>query len=114
MSEFMIPLVKVRDVMTGREHIIGTDSHDALLIENEQLVYYNLQSGESSHTTGAYVFVCNNDVRNYAPFDRYIEFVTIEEYIKLLTDEASNQYDSELELQKIFKRLEEYDKNRKL
>ena len=40
--------MKIHDDATGTEHIIGTDPHDALYVENGVVYYYNLQCGDGS------------------------------------------------------------------
>ena len=40
--------LKIHDDATGLEHIIGTDPHDALYVENGVVYYYNLQCGDGS------------------------------------------------------------------
>ena len=39
------PVIIVRNTTTGEEHIVGTDEHDMLNIENGKISYYNLQDG---------------------------------------------------------------------
>jgi len=70
------PIIKVRDKLTGHEHIVGTDSHDTLFIDKETggIHYYNLQNGEG--TRGDYEFVGVDT--EYDP-DTQIEFVTVDQ-----------------------------------
>lgn len=51
----MIPLIKVRD-KSGRVHIVGTDTHDRLVVENNALHYVNLQCMQGTRF-GEYEFV---------------------------------------------------------
>jgi len=72
----IFPVIKVRDKLTGREHIVGTDSHDTLYIDKETggIHYYNLQNGEG--TLGDYEFV--GVETEYDP-DPQIEFATVDQ-----------------------------------
>jgi len=53
---YKLPIIKVKDKSTNQIHIVGSDSHDQLYInENGTISYYNLQNGEG--TGGDYEFV---------------------------------------------------------
>lgn len=39
----LIPIIKVKDRHSGKEHIVGVNSHDALIIENNTISYLNRQ-----------------------------------------------------------------------
>ena len=38
------PILKVKDIMTGATHIVGTNSHDHLYVRRGKLGYMNIQS----------------------------------------------------------------------
>lgn len=48
--------LRILDKDTGHEHIIGTDPHDTLYVEDGVVYYYNLQNGDGSKY-GCYRFV---------------------------------------------------------
>lgn len=49
--------LKVRDLADGEEHIVGTNVHDVLRVNNGIVEYYNLQNGEGTGDGGCYEFV---------------------------------------------------------
>lgn len=57
-----LPLVKVRDKGNRREHIVGFDIHDMLLVEEDgSISYMNLQNGEGTGSDSCYEFVTEFD-----------------------------------------------------
>lgn len=85
----LIPVIKVKDkAHDGYIHIVGTNSHDSLILYKGQLEYYNLQNG--CGTMGddeyGYEFVAEED--EYLP---HVEFVTLEEWIKLSMNDIDEQ-----------------------
>ena len=84
----LIPVIKVKDkAHDGYIHIVGTNSHDSLIVMNGQLEYYNLQNG--CGTIGddeyGYEFVAEDG------FLPHIEFVTLEEWLKLSMNDIDEQ-----------------------
>lgn len=52
------PMLWVRDKLTGKEHLYGTDVHDSLWIGPEgQLHYFNFKTGDGTGEHGSYEFV---------------------------------------------------------
>lgn len=49
--------IEVYDKDSKTKHVVGTNAHDCLLVENGKVVYYNLQNGESTGPYGDYEFV---------------------------------------------------------
>lgn len=49
--------IEVYDKSSKTKHVVGTNAHDCLLVENGRVVYYNLQNGESTDPYGDYEFV---------------------------------------------------------
>jgi hypothetical protein len=90
------PIIKIKDLETGGEHIVGTDSHDMLLVHNGTIKYYNLQNGDGSGEYGTYTFSGSEDEM----FGTYIDFVTFEELQQIY--EEQNRRD-----EKSRKRIEE-------
>lgn len=72
----LIPLIKVKDKLTGEEHIVGTNTHDALLVEKGEITYYNLQNGEGSSPQGDYQFIGVD-----SEMGPVVEFVSLQELI---------------------------------
>lgn len=77
----LIPVIKVRDKAHGTEHIIGTNSHDALVVDKHKIEYYNLHNGCGTYGDDeyGYEFVFEENEWDVP----YIQFVTLEEWIKL-------------------------------
>lgn len=85
----LIPVIKVRDKAHGTEHIIGTNSHDALVVDKHKIEYYNLQNGCGTYGDDeyGYEFVFEENEWDVP----YIEFVTLEEWIKLSMNDIDEQ-----------------------
>lgn len=59
---YRFPIFQIRDKIFGDVHTYGTDSHDALMLdENGNVMYYNLQNSESTGMHGGYEFVYTPD-----------------------------------------------------
>ena len=71
------PIIRVRDKLTGHEHIVGTDTHDTLYVGDDGGIhYYNLQNGEGTGRNGDYEFVGVDDEYALGP---EIEFVQVDQ-----------------------------------
>lgn len=90
-----IPLIKVKDTgyMDGstRTHIVGTDSHDTLYVDDSTggLMYLNLQCCESTKRhcgRSTYEFV--SDKANEISYEREVAFVSIETFLKIIGGQA--------------------------
>lgn len=82
------PIIKVKDLSTGMEHVVGTNTHDQLdVVDGNYLVYYNLQNGES--TLSDYSFI---------PSDKAFEFQTIVDFVSF--EELENIYEEQEEKDK--------------
>lgn len=63
---YRFPIFQIRDKIFGDIHTYGTDSHDALMLdENGNAMYYNLQNGEGTGKHGDYEFVYTPDEGGY-------------------------------------------------
>lgn len=63
---YRFPILQVRDKIFGDVHTYGSDSHDALMLdENGNVMYYNLQNGEGTGTHGGYEFIYTPDEGGY-------------------------------------------------
>lgn len=105
----LIPVIKVVDKTNGSIHIVGTDTHDKLYIdENGAMQYYNLQNGEG--TRGDYEFVYKSD-----EYWEYIEFVTFEELEKIYKKQTEKENEWRKNRDNLFSKelIDEYLKNKK-
>lgn len=92
----LFPLIVVKDVETGEEHIVGTNSHDVLFLENGKIQYYNLQDGGATPCDFKFKGVKNPDDDN---FDFEVKMVTFEELQEIYKkhEERERQYQKELD-----------------
>ena len=85
------PVIIVRNTTTGEEHIVGTDEHDMLNIENGKISYYNLQDGGGIGDGYEFkIFVEKPEpCHEYENLVRMISFFELQDmYIKLQTIDA--------------------------
>lgn len=97
----LIPLIKVKDnIVSGvSEHIVGTNSHDRLLVsEGGGIQYLNMQCMEGTGYDGEYAFVTRTN-----PYDGMaeIEFVTIRELIEIAMKDLEAEADSRIMLREL-------------
>jgi hypothetical protein len=91
----MVPIIRVRDICSGKEHIVGFDKHDSLIEGADGgLQYYNLQNGDG--TPGGYDFVFEED-----GFNTYVEMVSVDEAIKFWRKAEKLQKENEEALKKM-------------
>lgn len=85
----LIPVIKVRDKAHGTEHIIGTNSHDALVVDKHKIEYYNLQNGCGTYGDDeyGYEFVFEENEWDVP----YIQFVSLEEWVMLSMHDIDEQ-----------------------
>ena len=114
--EMTFPIIEVVDKGRGGRHIVGTNSHDALHIDNETggLHYYNLQCGEGTGEYGSYEFIGEDN--EYGPGSE-IRFVTFEELLEIYKKEVELTAEAEKNIREILaatheKLSAELDKNR--
>lgn len=73
----MVPIIRVRDKHSGREHIVGFDRHDSLIKgDGGSLMYRNMQNGDGSDD--GYEFVFDED-----KYGAFVEMVNVEEAIEM-------------------------------
>lgn len=85
----LIPVIKVRDNgKDGYIHIVGTNSHDALIAYKDRLEYYNLQNGCGTCADDEYGYEFVGEESEYLPF---VEFVSLKEWLKLSMDDIDEQ-----------------------
>lgn len=101
------PIIKVYDRRTKKEHIVGTNIHDVLEIEEGQTIrYFNYQNGEGTGKHGDYRFVGVGENNN--PFESVkVEFVTLEELKQIYKEFKKKSKESEQIKEKIFDLLGE-------
>lgn len=90
-EEVMVPLIKVKDRCNGAVHIVGTNCHDALTINNGHIDYLNLQCCEGTELIDkglpedeGFEFVGGFDGFTG---ETYVEFVPLKEFIKIMEEE---------------------------
>lgn len=98
-----IPIIKVKSKTMNTEHIVGTNTHDQLIIENNAIHYLNIQCMEGTQFYGDYSFV-GIEGNEYEP-ETTVEFVTLEEFWKLYKGIAREQNEAEERLQNLIKEI---------
>lgn len=85
----LIPVIKVRDKANNTEHIIGTNSHDALVVDKHKIEYYNLHNGCGTYGDDeyGYEFVFEENEWDVP----YIQFVSLEEWVMLSMHDIDEQ-----------------------
>lgn len=96
-----IPIIRIKD--GDYSHIVGTNSHDYLYIENNAIHYLNMQCMEGTRY-GEIKF--EGIESEYSITGRpMIEMVTVEEFIEMAIKNCEEYAESELQLQEF---LEKY------
>lgn len=95
----LIPVIRVRDKMTGTTRIVGTNSHDMLTVKPDKIEYYNLQNG--CGTPDTYEFMPQE---GYTPAEwwthAHVEMVTLEKWIELSAAEIEEAAKAKVEFYK--------------
>lgn len=98
----LFPVIKIKE--GDRVHIVGTNSHDELIIQNNAIHYLNLQSmvGTRYPEESGMYFV----EKKPEEFEVYptVEMVTIEELIELATQNMKEQTEASLKLHESFEK----------
>lgn len=99
----LFPVIKVKD--GDYIHIVGTNSHDRLYIDEKSggIQYLNIQCNEGTQKINGKAsmdFVANKQVES---IDFEIEFVTLEELIHIATENMVRQTNNQVELHKMLK-----------
>lgn len=112
----LVPIIKVRSRAYGsgnsNEHIVGSDSHDMLFIDDETggIHYLNLQNEETSQKAFhgkprryyAYEFVGQE---SFCTPGMEIQFVDIEDFIKMAIDQMQNDAEKKEQLMMSLKKV---------
>jgi len=84
-----IPVIRVQNGLSKTIHIVGTDIHDELYIQNNCIHYENTNNFTGSEI-GSYQYIGEkNDLTGQVN----VEFVSIEEFIEMIT--ANYEFDKE-------------------
>lgn len=106
-------IIKVRDNAGGREHILGTNSHDMLEIDEETggLQYQNMQCCEGTTKfdgVSTYNFVGKID--EFTPWGR-IEFVDFDELLEIYKQNVVVSCENERKMRDMMKKFIEKQRN---
>lgn len=98
----LIPIIKVRDKAHNTEHIVGTNHHDVLLVDKQKITYMNLQNscGTEFDEPYGYEFIVPKPWADYV--EPHIEFVTLEEFVKLSEEQITAEVDNTIALYRLF------------
>ena len=110
----LFPIIKVRDNDTEHEHIVGTDRHDSLYIDEETggIHYLNLQCMEGTQKfdgKSEYEFVGIKD--EDMPYVT-IEFVTFERLIEIYKQNISMSCEHERQIRDMIKKYIESERKK--
>lgn len=103
-----VPVIKVN----GR--IVGTNSHDCLYIKNNAIHYLNVQCmGSSEEYPEEIKFDCEEpDEYSFSAYPE-IEFLELEDFVKLMIEQCKQNTERELKLREVLgKPLAEYKKTK--
>lgn len=95
----LFPIIRVKDTGYDREHIVGTDTHDCLYINNNgRIAYSNLQNGGGLDDWYHFAGSVNESNHELYPI---IEFVTFEELMKIYNKQRNESNERKKLRQKI-------------
>ena len=101
----MFPIIKVRDNETGHVHVVGTNTHDTLYIDDKTggIHYHNLQNCEGTMKIGrhnTYEFVGKS--YEWEPYVQ-VEFVTFDQLIEIYKQNIAMSCEQERHLRDMIK-----------
>ena len=99
----LIPVIIVRDKMTGTTRIVGANTHDQLTVYPDHLEYYNLQNGCGSRE--AYEFIDEDHDPSEWWSDPHVKMVTLEEWIELSKAQITEDQKNTIELYRAFVKM---------
>lgn len=105
----LFPIIKVRE--GDRVHIVGTNSHDCLYIDNNAIHFLNAQGMVGTQypdESGMYFEGKSDDEYSFSGMPE-VKFVTLEELFKIATENMKKQTEEKLVADKMFS---EFMKNR--
>ncbi|XBX07595.1 hypothetical protein QMP26_05370 [Enterocloster clostridioformis] len=100
----LVPLIKIKE--GDKVHIVGTNSHDELIIQNNAIHYLNLQGmvGTQYPDESGMYFVPKETTDEYdlCPWAT-VEMVTLEELVAIAIQNMKDQTKASLKLHEIFR-----------
>lgn len=104
----LFPLIKIKEKLGGKEytHIVGTNSHDELIIQNNAIHYLNTQcmaGTQYPEESGMYFVEKETDEYDLCPYAT-VEMVKIEELISIAEQNMKDQTEASLRLHESFKK----------
>ena len=104
----LFPVIKIKE--EDREHIVGTNSHDHLYIENNAIHYLNAQcmvGTQYPEESGMY-FVSNGIEPEYTSSGNpEVQFMTLEEIIELAMKSMEMDTEAKIHLNEVVKKYED-------
>lgn len=98
----LFPIIRVKE--GEHVHIVGTNSHDTLYVDENTggIQYLDLQCYEGTNRIGgeASMEFVTREMHEWEVYPQ-IEFVTLEELIKIATDEMVKQTDARIKLHEV-------------
>lgn len=107
----LFPIIKIEEA--GREHIVGTNTHDCLYIADNSIHYLDTRGmvGTRYPEESGMYFKGNEDAEYSFSGNPEIEFMTLEEIIELATKNMKEQTESTIRLYDTLKK--HYDEKKK-
>lgn len=98
----LFPVIKIKTQHGDREsiHIVGTNSHDCLIIQGNAIHYLNIQSMVGTRhpkESGMYFVEAESDEYDLCPYAE-VEMVTIEELIAIAEQNMRDQTEASLKM----------------
>jgi len=105
--KMLVPVIKIKQKCGDKEytHIVGTNSHDELIIENNAIHYLNLQGvvgTQYPEESGMYFEGIEPEKGSLSPYVT-VEMVTVEEFIKIAEENMKEQTEASIKMHKAFR-----------
>ena len=106
------PIIRVRDNCNGHEHIVGTNSHDSLHIDDSgKICYYNMQNGEGAGISAEFGYSFSGKQDGCPEEFMEVEFVSLDGLMKIIKEHAGISAKREKLMRESFRLyFEEFDK----
>ena len=113
----LVPVIRIKEKYGNEEysHIVGTNSHDELIIENNAIHYLNIQGMTGTqYPDESGMYFEGKEATEYCPF-MTVEMVTVEEFIKIAEKNMKEQTEESIKMHEALKDyLEEKKKCREM
>ncbi len=113
----LVPIIKIKEKHGNKEyiHMVGTNSHDKLIIENNAIHYLNIQGMVGTqYPDESGMYFDGKEADEYYPF-MTVEMVTVEEFIKIAKENMKKQTEDSIKMHKALKHyLDEKKKCREM